>query len=800
MKRSLLITIILGIAVWAVVTWPLPTHFTSAVPYSEKRAEADSPVVAFVPGDHIQLMYHFWLFRDMVAGKTPAFSNVYEFNTDGDGRQKKFDTYYVPFSAVYALVSPLFGDAAGWNAAGLFSHFLGMIGIFLLARRIGASNLAASAIAVATSAFPYRWITLTSGSPTGFAMCFVPWLFLGILGLVRDGSVRSGAIAGAALFFSYCSDLHVFYFSSLVSPFAVLAFLPMRGPDSPPLKKSILAALPFIAFGMAAIVLSRISASNLDKSTMAAGRTLSEVKLFSPIASGIIRREVLAGASNQIYIGFYAIAAMLLGACAFASRRDNFKDKGKWIPAALFAIAAAGIYLLALGAYGPLDALPIRIARKFVPKYTMIRQSAKIFCLLPSVMAIVAAIFWSARSKWRAMEIAALILALGMLTEEASWFSPGLCRLPKTMPTYETIAENASGQSPKAVCATLWPGDSHWSSVYEYGVMHSRLRLLNGYSPSVPSDYMERVFRPLMSLNEGVLTKEQIGILEGFGVGFVIFHENPYPSKVAPFSAGVAMRELSANPYLRFISHEDGAAGYEILADASTATGIAPTGGKPMPYLAYPASWQWNGQRVKRSIDTAPKGKINIAFRAPVSLRPKMRFLLLGDGRGWFDIPLDNPMGGVYDLPEGTGKIKHMLLTAGEYPCDFTLPIELTPAWMFHEGTSSIADGSVSFSPGKTRHGIALRGPDLPIPHGRYTLEVKATGDGMELASISCGVIGDEAKTYSSTGFSADGTARLSFVHDSDFPFEVQAVYGGGRLTLTSIVLTKQQDDERHGI
>ena len=66
--------------------------------------------------------------------------------------------------------------------------------------------------------------------------------------------------------------------------------------------------------------------------------------------------------------------------------------------AALLA-ALAGAVLLALGAYAPWSGLPIRAARKLIPQYTMIRQTVKIYCLLPALLAplLALAVWWVIR-------------------------------------------------------------------------------------------------------------------------------------------------------------------------------------------------------------------------------------------------------------------------------------------------------------------------------------------------------------------------------------------------------------------
>jgi len=60
----------------------------------------------------------------------------------------------------------------------------------------------------------------------------------------------------------------------------------------------------------------------------------------------------------------------------------------------LLSLAIVAIVLLALGTRGPGDALPIRAARKLIPKYTMIRQPMKIFCILPTVLCVLLALLF----------------------------------------------------------------------------------------------------------------------------------------------------------------------------------------------------------------------------------------------------------------------------------------------------------------------------------------------------------------------------------------------------------------------
>lgn len=799
-----------GLIVWAAALWPLPGHFTSAMPVADRAPRGAERVVPTVPGDHIQLLYHFWLARDTFAGKTPLFTNIYEFNSADDSVRRRFQTYYLPFSAVYAAVSPLFGHAAGWNAAGLFSVLLGLLGAFLLARRLSGSDGAALAATLAFAALPYRWIALISGSPTGFAVCFVPWLAYGIDRLVRDASAAGSAVAGAALFLSFCSDLHVFYFSILAAPFFCLVSLALAGfRFYGGLRRTIIAALPLAAFAAIAAVLSGVASAELGKSTMAGGRTMRELQLFSPVMRGLFLRRRLDGATNTIFLG--ASTAVLVIAAVAALARDARKNPRRLTAALLLACAVPAIVLLAAGAYGPFNALPIRLARAAIPHYTMIRQPAKIFCLLPTILTALAALAlgsWCRReSRPAGRSPAGPLLALvcgAVLAEQLSWYSTVVSRLDGDMPAYRIAAKACAGAGrdakggAKAVVVPLWPGDSHFSSIYELGIMSSRLRLLNGYSPSPPADYFEKVFTPLESVNQGELSFAQYSLLKRMGVGSLIFHENLFPSKVSPFPPGVTLQGLAGNPALEPVFSGGGATAFRIL-DGVPEEAFSRRDAEATALDFAPAT-VWGPRQIRRSIETASApGRLNLALRAPVVMRPGLRYMLLDPASGWHSIPLEGPLGGEVALPGDCTEPALVLLTAGAPVPDEAY---IRPSRLFHRGFSSPGDGSVSFPSCKPGECL-LEGPFVPIPEGTWSLEVSAAGAG-ECGAVLRIVTGTREKqeTIASAPFAAAGgdsgaggySASATFdmpANAMPFAFKVVA-RASGPITITSVRLRRR--------
>ncbi len=801
MKKYLSLTLFFGLLVWGIVMWPHPRLFTKAIPQSELIGKGAPEVVEMTPGDQIQLLYHFWLCGDMIKGNTPAFSNIYEYNIDGDDGKFRFDPYYIPFSLVYALFSSIGGDAMGWNCAMLFSHLLGLCGFFLLSRRFTKSNLIAALVAITASSFPYRWIALINGSPTGFAICLVPWIFYGIDRAVREASFKGSIIAGLALFFAYCSDLHVFYFSSLISPVAILiSYLNSPILEKAEIKKRIISLIPFALLAIAAVAISMLS-TRLGETSMAGGRTLKEIAILSPIASGIIRHIHVQGASHHIFIGYAAIVALFACFVTFAVMVKLHKNaKKEIILTVLLSLVALSVYSLALGVNGIFEGLPIRAARAVIPKYTMIRQPAKIFCIYPTIIVILATILLTYISskidrRKKIFFASAFVLCFAIIVERSIWFKPQFSRLPKTVPAFEAIAEQATEEKPKAICATLWPGDSHYSSLYEYGIMHSRLRLINGYSPAVPANYKDEIFMPLSSINEGHLSIEQLKLLLKLGVNYVIFYESPYLPKVAPFSGGVALQTLAANPNLSLIQQNNNITSFKIVSDFESRASTNSAGKIERSYLDYPAAFHWNRHRSLRSIDTAPEGMINLTLRAPVVIADDMRYLLFDRQKGWFTHPLTNPMGETFALPPDAKQIEHVLISAGKYPIDFTCSASISPARLFHTGSSNLSDQSVYFGKETTTAGIVMYGPGLPIPQGKYTLTITTKGDKGRTALRLYTDDGDARATYllAPLASSQEDKLAVSFDHNNDRPFYLELTFHADcDLTVKEITLQKQ--------
>ena len=208
-----------GLLLWTVTAWPLPRFFSKAIPHTNLNTESQT-VRPIASGDHLQLLYHFWLGLDALSGHSPLFHNVYEFNLGDDAAR-------VP---ARSLLHAVF--------AGLCRHRpVGGARRRLECRRTG---LGPARRAVHGPPRPplHR---LAGGGPAGHAG-------RGLVSLPLDHALHGlahrfchGFSAAAVLwprprhprslarwaacwrawpcFFAYTTDLHVFYFSALAAPF-----------------------------------------------------------------------------------------------------------------------------------------------------------------------------------------------------------------------------------------------------------------------------------------------------------------------------------------------------------------------------------------------------------------------------------------------------------------------------------------------------------------------------------------------------------------------------------------------------
>lgn len=746
--RFPLAVLCLGLAAWTLATWPLPRRFAEAIPIRPAHAPSEQALLPFTPADAAQLLFHFWLGGETLSGRIPPMTNPYEFNVYGGNGDAAGDLHYLPFSLVANAVAPLAGPAAGYNAAALASYLLAVLFLALLARAVSKNNAAALAASLVAATLPASFIPLLHGSPTGFALAFPPAVAWGLARAVRTGRGRYAFAAGIAYLASYLEDLHVFYFVSLALPFFVL--LPQTAfPPHPPFRSQVRALWPFAACVAATLAAAfALSARSLAKTTLAGGRTFGEVTPYSLPPAGLFD----PAAASPLFLGT-ALAALAALALAFAlllrRRYAPQAPRAPWWPVLLAAAAVAVLVLLANGAYGPFHGLPLRAARKLVPKFTMIRQPAKALCLLPTLTAVLFAGLLAPLAKRAAatpakmpraraavlplVRLLAAVLVLCAAFGGVSVLSPVLSRIPETAPAYAAVVRDTpAGEEPRALALPLWPGESHFSSAYEMGSMLSRVRLVNGYAPAPPAGYADDVFCRFEALNQGRAADEDLDALLALGVKHLILHTDAFPAKVSPWPPAATLRALWTNPRLESLADDGLTFAFRILetpdAEAAAARENWP-GDFFFPFL------HWK-------LAPAADGTARLPLRAPVAEAPDLRFLVYdpdggtalvheADGApepttpveglpGWREGACRDPAHGA-KLVGATAQTKEAFLAAGELPkLEPDGAYHFPPAMLWHAGRIAPGEPGVTFTPEENPAGQALFGPHFPLPAGIY--------------------------------------------------------------------------------
>jgi len=320
-------------------------------------------------------------------------------------------------------------------------------------------------------------------------------------------------------------------------------------------RERLLALWPALAgLLVAGLLLLQYKSAFIDPSARGADRSLHEIRLFAPQPEDFLSRST-AVLTRQLYPG---IAVGALAVAALAARAG----RALWLVAAIFSV-------LALGPHAPAWLLLYAGASRFVPFFAIIRQPAKLFAVAAIALALCAAVGFDVLTRKRSTRHRVLLagFAIGAILLDFSSVLPlGISRLPRSNRAYDVVAERARGSN--ILELPLWPGDSAFSSIYQYWATRTRVSMINGYSPTAPRDYVERVYRPLETANLGELDEAQNRLLDELGVRFVTLHRDTFPPQVSLYPYRFTLQAMRQNPNLRAVAEDDGVYLFERVGGA----------------------------------------------------------------------------------------------------------------------------------------------------------------------------------------------------------------------------------------
>ena len=824
--RILLVSLAVSLGVYFFLTWPLGACFHEGVP-SSNRPEAGGARY-MVPGDHLQFLYQLWELADSFTGQTPLFYHVYEFNQGNDQSLYNPGSYYFPFGLVFAAGHWLGGSVVGWNLMLCLTVWLIYLTTWLLVRRFSASWLTAAVASLPSILLPYFHVSLLGGSPTGLGMLWVPLVFLGVDVAIRDRRLWGGVLAGVVLAIASWVDLHVFFFLFLATPvWGVMCLAFGAGKDQDlaraggalrksPVENLVSSSwngtaphaghsrkrrhtahaevagepapragifkpiLPLLIGMVLAFLQTGIIRSSLDHTLQSGGRSLKESLGYALRWPGWFD-TTLDNRFNIIYLGVWVAAVLAVGFAFMASDAIRRKPRALVKFALLVMVLAAigGIAVLALGPNTPFDREHRfwALLRTVIPPYKMIRQPAKIYCLLTPFLGVALALVMdrlnrlSPRSVWSLA--LALAIAAGCVYDYGRRLDPTICLLDYEQGGYRAVAEDAAacGRENRAMAIPLWPGDSHWNSITEYYATLHRTKMLNGYSPSVSRQYFSEVFQRFEGINMGAVTDPILDGLLAMKIGYLILHEDAFPQKVSPFAVSQTRRALMAHPRLKFLANDKAVWAFKILDAGSGERGSDAAGlPDPLPVLS---AWQWDACDMAGGSATVEKDGTNVFMRladnqATLRLDPRalypvegLRFVASVCGRGslagsfgtgltndefaievangnewgWVEIPAP-------ELPPGKmtllnlaftntgGRVDISMLTMLAGPWKWLQPGEslVIPAEAFCITGYSDTNGSgIHLDRDRTQASVAFYAPVVPVTPGWYCVTLDYT-------------------------------------------------------------------------
>ena len=362
-----------------IYTWPLVSFFTDGLP-TTRIAPDGHQIAGLVQGDYLQMYYQLWLMHDAVLSQNaPLFSNIYEFAVTSF--PKDLMLYYFPVSAPFLIAGIFCSSIISYNVLILSSFVITGIVSFLLILLYVERWPAALAGSLVYTLAPYRLASLIAGNPNGFTFFLLPLMVLFLERMMRKRNALEALWAGICLLSMGVADPHMIYYVFLFFPVFFIwrrvfdTALSGRGRIKAVFKRGfsdLLLLIPFIVFACITVgYLMYMKSIILDTTTVEGGRTLQEVRLYSPLLADLFRRTN-PNSSTIVYPGFAAVLLAVFGIWSAFTR-----NRKQWAAICFFGV----MFIVATWlSFGPNIAFPplYKICYKLIPHFNYIRQTSKI--------------------------------------------------------------------------------------------------------------------------------------------------------------------------------------------------------------------------------------------------------------------------------------------------------------------------------------------------------------------------------------------------------------------------------------
>ncbi|HEX2500780.1 MAG TPA: hypothetical protein VHO73_04935, partial [Methylomirabilota bacterium] len=152
MRWAALTVAVVAVGAALVVSRPLPAEITRGLPVGARQL-TELPVLTRVSADTLQLYYQLWLVRDGLLGRTPLFTDPYQFRVNG--ARWNLPQTFLPLALPFTVLS-IFGLHTAYNLLVLLSFLAAGLAAYGLARRLTGNPAAAAVAGVGFALLPAR--------------------------------------------------------------------------------------------------------------------------------------------------------------------------------------------------------------------------------------------------------------------------------------------------------------------------------------------------------------------------------------------------------------------------------------------------------------------------------------------------------------------------------------------------------------------------------------------------------------------------------------------------------------------
>lgn len=324
-------------------------------------------------------------------------------------------------------------------------------------------------------------------------------------------------------------------------------------------KNKLWPILPVIfVMGYIVVWIPLVKVNKFASTIAVSGRTLKDVKLYSSHLSDLFLpiSNIYIGIVPAVLVGFFILA---WSRSFFLNRQHQKFNQESGLIALFYLVVVFCSYILALGLAFGKSSLYI-LFYNYLPFFNYPRVSDRIIVLVLFALAVLVGyvVQYIQQRCTRRFSLGVVIFLVLSATvfqlHDYNLIKPiGVTYLDKGQDIYTHVKENVGDGLLLEI--PLWPGDSHQSSLYQHYIMYDRVPRVNGYTPLVRTDYIDKVFKPLATINQGRLDRQQYELLQQLGVKFITVHDNRdvFTHKVSPFAPLTTVRRFKNSQYLEFV-------------------------------------------------------------------------------------------------------------------------------------------------------------------------------------------------------------------------------------------------------